>query len=138
VLGNLDDLTIRQYLGRRDDRGELFVVEIDALVPFVVRRVFFIHDVPAGSSRGHHGHYRCRQLLICQNGRLHIDATDGERTKAFDLDAGQGILVDPGIYLSFTHLEPDSILLALVDSHYDPTDYIRDLETLRRFRTSSK
>lgn len=137
MLGNLDELSIRCYGRKRDMRGELVAIEIDGQVPFDIRRVFYIYDVPVGIIRGNHGHYRCRQLLICQTGRIKIEATDGEKSRILELGAAEGILVNPGIFISFTHLEPGSILLALVDSPYDPEDFIRELEEVRRFRRSA-
>jgi dTDP-4-dehydrorhamnose 3,5-epimerase-like enzyme len=134
VLGNLDDIKIREFDRRGDGRGELVAVELDDTIPFAVRRFFYIHDVPPGTTRGRHGHFKCRQLLICQHGRLRVDATDGDRTRTLMLMPGQAILIEPGIYISMVHEKPGTIALVLCDQHYDPNDYIRDLDTLRSFR----
>lgn len=133
MLGNLADVTVKDFIRNRDKRGELTVLE---QMPFEVVRFFYVHDVPAGTTRGQHGHFRCRQYLICQVGRLLVEMTDGTDTRRFELQPGQGVALEPGLFGTETYIEPGTVMLVLCDRAYDKGDYIHDLETLRHFRAS--
>jgi dTDP-4-dehydrorhamnose 3,5-epimerase-like enzyme len=118
----------------RDWRGLLTVAELDSFVPFKIVRLFFMTDVPAGTVRGQHGHYRCSQYFLCQGGRLQTILSDGLQERTVILDLGQGILIPPGIFASQTYLEPNTILQVLCDRPYEKDDYIHSLDELRAWR----
>jgi len=118
----------------RDPRGALTVVEFKNFIPFAVARLFFIRDVPAGTTRGAHAHFRCKQYLVCQNGRVRVALADGTGEKTIELSQGQGMLVEPGIFATETYLEADSQLLVLCDRPYEKEDYIHDINEFLRYR----
>ncbi len=120
--------------GVRDSRGALTVVELSKTVPFAVARLFYVSGVPAGLSRGGHAHYRCRQYMICQGGRLGIALADGSRERSLELSTGQAILVEPGIFATQTYLDEDSILLVLCDRPYEADDYIHGMDEFVKYR----
>lgn len=118
----------------RDSRGDLTVLEFREAIPFTVIRLFYVSGVPAGSSRGAHAHYRCRQYMICQRGRLGITLADGSRERSLELSAGQAILVEPGIFASQTYLDDDAELLVLCDRAYEADDYIHGMDEFLKYR----
>lgn len=119
-----------------DPRGTLTVAEIAKLVPFTVQRLFYVQGVPEGITRGSHGHYRCRQFLICQTGIISVEITDGIASKTFSLHANQAILIEPGLYATETYTTPDAALLVLCDRPFEAEDYIKSIEELVRFRAA--
>jgi dTDP-4-dehydrorhamnose 3,5-epimerase-like enzyme len=84
--------------------------------------------VPINTVRGQHAHRDCRQYMICQNGRVLVDASDGSRTRQITLNPGQAVLMEKGIFYSETYLDRDSALLVLCDKPYDRNDYIDSME----------
>jgi mannose-6-phosphate isomerase-like protein (cupin superfamily) len=134
----LDEIAIVECQDLSDIRGGLFVFTLDRIVPFDVKRIFYVYDVPVNAVRGRHGHYRCHQFLICQKGRLLVSVTDGLATRNIELRSGQAVLVEPLTFAEETYLEPDTILLVLCDRQYEEDDYIRDVETLKAYVTSSE
>jgi UDP-2-acetamido-3-amino-2,3-dideoxy-glucuronate N-acetyltransferase len=136
-LSQLEEITVTDLPSFVDERGSLTVAEFSRFVPFVVQRLFFIRCVPAATDRGGHAHYRCRQYLVCQNGTIKVQATDGRSTRDFLLCDGQCLLVEPGIFATETYLTSDSILLVLCDRPFEKSDYIDTIEELVRFRVGS-
>ena len=111
-----------------DERGKLTVIEAYRGVPFPIRRVFWVYDVPDGTRRGGHSHQHCEQLLICVNGSCRVIA-NGD---AFDLDEPDtGLYVPPGVYLDLEGWQPGTVLLVLCSHYYDEEDYaFSGLETI--------
>ena len=133
----LAHIMVNQLTVRRDARGELVVAELQKDVQFPILRLFYVRDVPVGSVRGRHGHYRCRQMMICQKGRIKVDVSDGEGARHFILKPGNFLVLEPGLIATETYLDDDSTLLVLCDQPYDPEDYIFTFEALAAFRAQS-
>jgi len=136
-LSQLTEIAVANLPAFVDVRGRLIVAEFSRFVPFVVQRLFFIHGVPAGTGRGGHAHYRCRQYLICQSGTIKVQATDGRTTRDFVLGEGQCLLVEPGIFATETYVTSDAVLLVLCDRPFEKSDYIDTIEELAKFRADS-
>jgi dTDP-4-dehydrorhamnose 3,5-epimerase-like enzyme len=130
----VEDARIEILPVMRDSRGVLTVVEVSRIVPFAVARLFYVSGVPVGSSRGGHAHYRCRQYLICQEGRLGIVLADGASERSFELSAGHAILIEPGIFATQTYLDNNSALLVLCDRPYEADDYIHGMDQFLKYR----
>ena len=128
-MPSVNDIKVDDLPEIRDPRGALVITEFDKYVPFPVVRVFYVHDVPPNTVRGRHAHRQCRQYMICQTGRLLLEATDGTQTRRIELHPGQGVLIEPGIFASETFAESDTMLLVLCDRPYDRGDYIESIET---------
>ena len=131
MAASLDKIEIVECQDISDIRGGLFVFTLDPIVPFEVKRIFYVYDVPVNAVRGRHGHYRCHQFMICQKGRVLVTMANGLATRNIELQSGQAILIEPLIFAEQTYLEPDSILLVLCDRPYEEDDYILDVETLK-------
>jgi WxcM-like, C-terminal len=118
----------------RDERGLPVPVEFLKFVPFAVKRMFWIGDVPAGAIRGGHAHKRCHQFMICTTGRLTIEAFDGSADRKLDLTAGQAAHVKPGIYSAERYIAPETILTVLCGQEYEADDYLNDRQAIAEFR----
>lgn len=133
----VDDIVVDTLPTMRDPRGALTVAELGTLLPFQVVRIFYIRDVPPGTVRGQHAHYRCNQYLLCQSGRVQLDMFDGTANRALVLGPGQGTLVPPGIFSSETYLEAGTILQVWCDRPYEKEDYIHTLDVFRAWRATA-
>jgi WxcM-like, C-terminal len=106
-----------------DPRGRLTAFELDAL-PFAVRRVFVVHDVPAGTRRGGHRHRAGVQALFCVRGRITIELRWAGRGMAVELEPdGVGLVVRAGVWSSQHYSVEGSELLVLASEPYDPASY---------------
>ena len=126
-MPNLSDIKIDHLPKFSDARGNLVVAEFCNYVPFPVVRLFYIHDVPINTIRGKHAHRRCRQYMICQTGRVIVEATDGTQTRKIELCSGQAVLIECGIFTSETYVDRDTVLLVLCDRPYEKDDYIESI-----------
>ena len=109
---------------RTDARGTLQPLDFDAL-PFAPRRLFFVHDVPAGAVRGEHAHRTARQLLFRLAGTIDVElrtADDGARVVLDRSD--RGLLLEPGVWAAQTYRGADAGLLVLADEPFDPASYV--------------
>lgn len=106
-----------------DGRGKLAVVDLDAL-PFTVRRVFGVTDVPAGTRRGGHRHARGNQALFCLRGCIRVELScGGASVEVLLLPDGVGLRIAAGVWAQQHYVEDGSELLVLASEPYDPSTY---------------
>jgi UDP-2-acetamido-3-amino-2,3-dideoxy-glucuronate N-acetyltransferase len=133
-MASVNDIKVDDLPRMSDARGNLIIAELGDYVPFPVARLFYVHGVPINTIRGKHAHRRCRQYLICQIGRVIVEAADGNQTRRIELNAGQAVLMESGIFFSETYVDRDTVLLVLCDRPYEKNDYIDSLEELAEYR----
>ena len=110
-----------------DPRGNLTFIESGNHVPFEIRRVFYLYDVPTGSDRGAHAHKQLHQFLVCMSGSFDVMLDDGEQKKVVHLNRPwQGLHVPPMIWASEVNFDAGSVCMVLASRLYDETDYYRD------------
>lgn len=131
-MPSVNDIKIDELPLMRNARGILAVVEFGKFVPFTVVRLFYMRDVPPAAIRGEHAHHRCRQYMICQNGRVRVDLADGKDMRCLELSPGQAVLIEPGIFATETYLDPESMILVLCDRPYEKEDYIHTMDEFLR------
>lgn len=120
-----------------DPRGNLTFIEGGCHVPFPIKRVFYIYDVPGGASRGAHAHKTCTEVLIALSGSLDVHLFDGCEEKIFTLrSSNKGIIVPPGLWLSTHAYTTGTICLVLCSDYYEEEDYIRDIEDFMAYAES--
>lgn len=120
-----------------DRKGNLSVVENCKDVPFGVKRVYYLYDVPGGESRGGHAHRALHQLIVAVSGSFAVTLDDGKDKKTFVLNRPyQGLLVVPGIWRTLDDFSSGSVCLVLASQKYDELDYIRDYDKFIRFRNT--
>lgn len=107
--------------------GSLSPVENLKEIPFEIKRVFYLYDIPGGENRGGHAHRECHQLLIAASGAFDVKIDDGETSQIVRMDRPyRGIYVPPGTWAGELNFSSGSICLVLASHPYDEADYIRD------------
>lgn len=110
-----------------DRKGNLSVVENGITLPFDVKRVYYIYDVPGGESRGAHAHKELSQLIVAASGSFCVTLDDGRAKQTFFLNRPyQGLYVKPGIWRDLTDFSSGAVCMVLASEKYCEEDYIRD------------
>ena len=116
-------------------KGNLSVVENGDTLPFDVKRVYYLYDVPGGESRGAHAHKNLKQLIIAASGSFTVTLDDGKVKRSFTLNRPyQGLLVVPGIWRELDDFSSGSVCLVLASEKHDAEDYIRDYEEFIEYK----
>ncbi|POY34901.1 hypothetical protein C3K47_17500 [Solitalea longa] len=107
--------------------GNITPIHNNIEIPFDVKRVFYLYDIPGGESRGAHAHKECHQFLIAASGSFEVLANDGHTQRLFQLKQPyMGLHIPPGIWASEINFSSGSICLVFASHTYDPSDYVRD------------
>ena len=110
-----------------DPRGALTFAEAQRHVPFEIKRVFYIYDVPTGLSRGAHAHKKLHQLLICLSGSFDVALDDGQSKAVRHLNRPwKGLYIPPLIWASELNFDPGTVCLVLTSDYYDESDHVSD------------
>lgn len=118
-----------------DRKGNLTVVQNGTTVPFDVKRVYYLYDVPGGESRGAHAHRELNQLIVAASGSFRVTLDDGNVKRSFVLNRPyQGLFVKPGIWRDLDDFSSGAVCMVLASEVYDPDDYIRDYDEFLAFR----
>lgn len=126
-MNSIDDCEIIQLPKIEDPRGNLTFMEGGNQVPFDIKRIFYIYDVPTAENRGAHAHYNLKQFVICLSGSFDVLLDDGRHKKTVHLNRPwQGLFIPPMVWASEENFDPGSICLVLTSELYDPSSYIRD------------
>jgi len=116
-----------------DRRGNLTFIEENRHIPFKIKRVYYLYDVPGGESRGGHAHKRLQQFIIAASGSFDVILDDGFERKKFHLNRSYyGLYVAPMIWRELNNFSSGSVCLVLASDFYDENDYIRDYETFKK------
>ena len=113
-----------------DPRGELITVEFENDLPFMMKRVYFIRNVPSETRRGLHAHFELEQVALCLAGSCKMLLDDGKTKTVVTLDAStEGLYVGPMVWHEMFDFSPDCVLTMLAGDIYKENDYIRDYES---------
>lgn len=116
-------------------KGDISVIENGETIPFDVKRIYYLYDVPGGESRGSHGHKNLEQLILAVSGAFTVTLDDGNVRRTFTLNRPyQGLLVKPGIWRTLDDFSSGSVCLVLASEKYQADDYIRDYKEFIEFR----
>lgn len=128
-VSNLNDLKFIEIPKIRDVRGNLAVIEKDS-IPFEIKRVYYLYDVPSGSYRGGHAHKELHQLLIALSGSFNVilkDKFGNEKTVTLK-KPDEGLLIPNMIWREIEDFSSGAICLVIASKTYDEEDYIRDFD----------
>ena len=107
--------------------GFLTALEENREIPFSIRRIYYVYDVPEEIKRGFHAHKRLEQILICLSGSVKIKVDNGNEKRIFELsDPSKGLYIGPGIWREMYDFSQSTVLLVLASEYYNEEDYIRD------------
>lgn len=123
---SIADVKLLEFPRRNDPRGNLSFVEGGNHVPFDLRRVFYLYDVPSGAMRGGHAHRIEQQVLIALSGSFDVRLDDGREQMTVTLNRPyRGVLIPPGVWRELENFTSGSVCLTLSSIDYDESDYIR-------------
>lgn len=118
-------------------KGNLTVVENGKTLPFDVKRVYYLYDVPGGEERGSHAHYELQQLIVAASGSFMVTLDDGNCKRTFFLNRPyQGLLVRPGLWRDLGDFSSGAVCMVLASDVYKKEDYIRNYDEFIKYRNN--
>ena len=128
------DCTVIELGKIENDRGNLTVTQSCETVPFDIRRVFYLYDIPGGEARGAHAHKSCHQFLVAASGSFEIALDDGTNKRTVFLNRPfMGLHIPPGIWAAEQEFSSGAVCLVLASEPYDETEYIRNYQDYLSF-----
>lgn len=138
-MTSLDDCKIIELPKEEDPRGSLSYIYNHVQIPFDIKRVFYIYDVPAGKDRGAHAHKECWQFIIAASGALKVYLNDGYHEKTMELNRPyQGLLIPPGIWAHEKEFTTGALCLVLASHDFDESDYIRSFDQYKEYLSAKR
>lgn len=123
----IENCIITQLPRIQDPRGNLTFVEGGNHIPFDIRRVYYLYDVPGGSERGGHAHKNLHQMIIAISGSFDIHIDDGKAKKTIHMNRSYyGLYVCPMIWREINNFSSAAVCMVLASEVYDESDYYRD------------
>jgi dTDP-4-dehydrorhamnose 3,5-epimerase-like enzyme len=125
----IKDCKIIQFERIGNDVGNLTFIESINHLPFNIKRVYYISEIPCGAKRGAHAHRALHQIIIALSGSFDIELDDGKDKKKITLSKNdQGLYVCPMIWRDIDNFSDNSVCLVLASEYYDELDYYRDYD----------
>ena len=110
-----------------NEAGNITVAENMKNIPFEVKRVYYLYDIPGGEARGGHAHYELEQYIVAASGSFDVILSDGQNRKKVTLNRPYIALhIVPGLWRELDNFSSGSVCLVLASLKYDESDYIRD------------
>jgi hypothetical protein len=129
------DCTLIELPKNHTESGSISSVNNSLEVPFDIKRVYYLYDVPAGEARGGHAHQELQQLIIAASGSFDLIVDDGKIKRSFHLNRpNQGVLMPAGLWRELDNFSSGSICLVLASFIYDEGDYIRDYSIFKKYK----
>lgn len=120
-----------------DRSGNLTIVSSQVDIPFKIKRIYYLYDIPSGETRGGHAHKDLYQLLVAASGSFDVLLDDGKQKIRINLNRPNvGILIVPGIWRELSNFSSGAICLVLASLTYSEEDYIRDYYSFLNIKNS--
>ena len=118
-----------------NEAGNITALENKDSIPFNIKRIYYLYDVPMGSERGGHGHYELQQYVVAASGSFTFILHDGNNIKEVFLnDPSEALHIKPGIWREIKNFSSGSICLVLASHEYSEADYIRNYDDFLTYR----
>ena len=119
--------------------GNITIVEGQKNIPFDVRRIYYLYDIPGGEDRGGHAHRELQQLIVAASGSFNVMLDDGINKKVVTLNRPDyGLFVVPGIWRELMEFSSGAICLVLASHTYDENDYLRNYKEFQKTKKVKK
>jgi len=131
----VDDCVLMTLPRHSERSGSLTSLENSKDIPFDVKRIFYLYDIPGGENRGGHAHKQCHQMLVAASGAFDVKVADGKNEKIYRLDRPYyGLHVPPGVWAEELNFSSGSICLVLTSHEFDESDYWRSYDKYLEFK----
>lgn len=125
----VEDCMIVELPKISDPRGNLTFIENSRHIPFDIKRVYYLYDVPGGSDRGAHAHKTLHQFIVAMSGSFDVVLDDGNRQQRYHLNRSyKGLYVCPMMWRYLDNFSSGAVCMVLASAYYDATDYHRDYD----------
>lgn len=112
-----------------DPRGNLTVAQSKEKIPFDIKRVYWVYDVPSGEYRGGHAHKQCKEVIVALSGSFHVTLDNGQEKRTFLLNHPyEGLLVDVNTWRTLDDFSSGAVCLVLASEPFEEDDYIREYD----------
>ena len=129
------DCSIIELPRLKNRAGNITVVNNNDNIPFEVKRVFYIYDIPGGEDRGAHAHKDCHQFLVAVSGSFEVEMNDGTNKRTITLNRPYyGLHIPPRIWAAEKGFSSGAVCLVLASHKYDEKDYIRDYRNFLKYK----
>ena len=116
-----------------DPRGNLSFIEGGRHIPFDLKRVYYLYDVPGGADRGAHAHKSLHQFIVAMSGSFDVVLDDGREKKRFHLNRSYyGLYVCPMMWRDLDNFSSGAVCMVLASEYYDEDDYLREYNEFRK------
>lgn len=133
----IDDCRIIELPKISDPRGNLTFVESERHVPFDIKRIYYLYDVPGGAERGGHGHINLQQFIVAMSGSFDVILDDGVNQKRIHMNRSYyGLYVCPMMWREITNISSGAVCLVLASEYYDEADYLRNYDEFLKMANS--
>jgi hypothetical protein len=129
------DCSLIQFPKNHQLSGNITAVNNSIEVPFAIKRVYYLYDIPGGEERGAHAHKNLKQLIISLSGSFDVTVDDGNLKRTFNLNKPYvGLLLPSGLWRNLHNFSSGAICLVLASLEYSESDYIRDYDIFLKFK----
>ncbi len=134
-MEKVSDSKIVQLPKIEDPRGNLSIIEQFKNIPFEIRRVYWIYDVPGGDDRGEHAYKENQEFIVALSGSFDVILDDGFEKKKYSLNRSYfGLYVPKGMWRKMTNFSTNSLALVLSSTDYSDDDYIMNYDEFKKWR----
>jgi hypothetical protein len=129
------DCTILPLSKIHNRAGNITIIEGDTSIPFPIKRIYYLYDIPGGEARGGHAHKELYQLIIAVSGSFDVLLDDGQNKKIVTLNRPDyGLIIVPGIWRELFEFSSGAICLVLASEVFSENDYIRDYQDYIKYK----
>lgn len=134
---SVDDCKVVELPIVHNESGNITVLENSLNIPFDIKRVYYLYDVPMGAERGGHGHYALQQYVVAASGSFTFVLDDGTRKKEVFLNhPNKALHIVPGIWREMRDFSSGSVCLVLASMEYTEDDYMREYDEFLKYRNN--
>jgi hypothetical protein len=134
---SVNDCHLIQLPSIKSRAGNISPVTNNKEIPFAIKRIFYIYDIPGGEDRGAHAHKECHQFIIAASGSFNVEVDDGKTKHTFVLNRPYyGLHIPPGIWAAEMGFSSGAICLVLTSELYNSLDYIREYNQYLNYITN--
>ncbi|MGE0078430.1 MAG: FdtA/QdtA family cupin domain-containing protein [Bacteroidales bacterium] len=135
MKGSVYDCVVLPLSKIHNRAGNITIMESQKNLPFDIKRIYYLYDIPGGESRGGHAHKNLYQLIVAASGAFDVLLDDGSNKKIVKLNRPDyGLLIVPGIWRALFEFSSGAICLVIASEKYNENDYIRNYDDFMQFK----